>query len=506
MEYCRQLVSDGGRPPYPVESFENIVKDPEQYSKLLLPWLEDPDVTLDDINESTVPRAARERWRNFRVWQRTNRELEDDGGLFRVFVEEYKRKRRDAYGLGWLTGKSGEKLTKAQMMKSLRGLWRMHEQGREDEQRKLRTEAGYSLGGLAEYADEVKYRLARNNSTRISELDVKLDNDPQRQDKLTTWIEYFDYECAWYEHDVRRVERAKADRDQEWVQLVGTGLLRSHETNWDEIEAAHPQRQDEEDQAKIAVEAAESAAKSVQAWASSASQDPGTSEEERARRVAEAKARVDTEVANLELIKSRDRHIRWFLRAGLRKYAWATRVLEQQTLLMQWTREQISEIEAELNKEQDDKSGSPAMRSAKERQESDEDETPSFKATKQGDEETAAIEDREKTETRHVRSEVATSNERPSKRSREDELGNGTALKHSKRQRSAHGEEACEATAAVPSSQRPQAVPRRKACPAPAPLRRSARIRAREEKSKLLEDTTSRTNLAKTLQGETQAN
>jgi hypothetical protein len=56
----------------------------------------------------------------------------------------------------------------------------------------------------------VKRSLARHGFTRP----IELDEDPERQDKLTTWIEFLDFEHWFYDKDMRIVKRLQPEYDE----------------------------------------------------------------------------------------------------------------------------------------------------------------------------------------------------------------------------------------------------------------------------------------------------
>ncbi|KAK0112338.1 hypothetical protein ONS96_001585 [Cadophora gregata f. sp. sojae] len=76
------------------------------------------------------------------------------------------------------------------------------------------------------YIDNVKRSLARHGFTRL----VELNKDPERQDKLTTWIEFLDFEHWHYDKDARIVKRLQPKYDAAWKKLVDSQVLKPHET------------------------------------------------------------------------------------------------------------------------------------------------------------------------------------------------------------------------------------------------------------------------------------
>ena len=116
-------------------------------------------------------------------------------------------------------------------------------------------------GRFPKYVEGVKQGLAEHGFTRS----FQLDEDPERQDKLTTWIEYLDYEYWWYDKDMRFVKRHQLRYDEAWKKLVDSKVLRPFETEefvWN-IDSSF-QHASERDRAEKAVESAKSAVMSAQ--------------------------------------------------------------------------------------------------------------------------------------------------------------------------------------------------------------------------------------------------
>jgi hypothetical protein len=94
---------------------------------------------------------------------------------------------------------------------------------------------------------------------------VQLHEDPEQQDKLTTWIEFLNYEYRRYDSCIDTINRLQPQFDKAWKTLVDSKVLRPLETPeflWDLMSAT--QRQDERhkaeeivDNAILAVKAAE---------------------------------------------------------------------------------------------------------------------------------------------------------------------------------------------------------------------------------------------------------
>lgn len=67
--------------------------------------------------------------------------------------------------------------------------------------------------GFPEYVEALKERLAKHGFTRT----FHLDKDPDRQDKLTTWIEYLGYEYWWLDQYTDKKAEERLDMNLFWV-------------------------------------------------------------------------------------------------------------------------------------------------------------------------------------------------------------------------------------------------------------------------------------------------
>jgi hypothetical protein len=214
----------------------------------------------------------RERWKRFRDWQEDNRELFNDQAEFALFVEQDK-KRREEEDPGWRAER--EKVAKTQRLEWLaseyqtrtgqtdvdpedEGFLAFVEEKRQQELKNgfassANTEEEYTQalrnrfeqdkavryhnffywlredhgrGKFPAHIDEAKRRLARHGLTRA----FHFDEDPKRQDKVTTWIECFNFECSWHDKYTRSVKSLKPRHDQAWKKLVHSVVLRPGET------------------------------------------------------------------------------------------------------------------------------------------------------------------------------------------------------------------------------------------------------------------------------------
>ena len=116
-------------------------------------------------------------------------------------------------------------------------------------------------GRFHKYVEGVKQGLAEHGVMRP----FNMEEDPERQDKLTTWIEYLDFEYWWYDKDMRFVKRHQARYDEAWKKLVESRVLRPFETEEVICDIASAfQRAGEEDRAEKAVASAKSAVMLIQ--------------------------------------------------------------------------------------------------------------------------------------------------------------------------------------------------------------------------------------------------
>ena len=235
---------------------------------------------------------------------------------------------------------------KWEVFQSQMGEWR----GFRNYQRSNRGE-----GRFLAYIDAVKRSLARHGFTRPVELAEDLD----RQDKLTTWIEFLDFEHWFYDKDIRIVKRLQPGYDEAWKELVDSHVLKPNETeeficNIDSVF----QHSSETERAEKAVKSAEAAVMSAQ----QAITDPRRSslpQREPQRRLAAAQSRLDAAAKTLESIKRRNGLVDEFYKKtqlsqitkdGKRKrsYQMAKKDAERRSILLRWILQQIPLIELEL--------------------------------------------------------------------------------------------------------------------------------------------------------------
>ncbi|TPX10723.1 uncharacterized protein E0L32_008292 [Thyridium curvatum] len=202
----------------------------------------------------------------------------------------------------------------------------------------------HGRGGFTEYVAEAKRRLARHGFTKAFEFD----RDPTRQDKLTTWIEYLNYEYSWLDKHRRYLTKLQPAYDKGWQKVVDSGVLRHGETaaGFCNIESAF-RRQSEEDAVKKAFEDAKQAGTAI---LEKAMNDPEFRSKHpkplRVQMMRQAAFKIKAMQDTLTEVKRRSHLISGFVQ-GVSDHRATTKDLTIQKIRLQWAKEQISLIEAE---------------------------------------------------------------------------------------------------------------------------------------------------------------
>ncbi|KJZ76552.1 hypothetical protein HIM_03888 [Hirsutella minnesotensis 3608] len=212
MEAYDNLVKDGGRPLYQIGLLEDVSKNPDKYCEMLRPWQN----RLDTMKSWFVFQRQWKSWDDFRKWQRDNRGLEDDDGGFPGYVERLRRLwEKDGYT-------SGLEDIRADPSR-LKSGWELRQLLR---QRQRRNHREHDCDGFSDYVEAARRRLARHDCN----LPFDLKEDPKKQDKLTTWVEYLNFEYWWLDKHNEYVERHRPHHDKAWQEILDSKLLQSHET------------------------------------------------------------------------------------------------------------------------------------------------------------------------------------------------------------------------------------------------------------------------------------
>lgn len=349
------LVKDGSVPLYTIDRLEQVFQNPDEHRDMIYPWDGRDRPRIWELYWQGSSRHLElfqtqlARWRDFRRWQNDNRWIEeDDEGGFPAYLELMRHKRE------WLTHKDGydEWLAKVEAgTSSIMNDWDF-EVLKRDEQRYYCGEHG--CDGFPQYAEAVKRRLAQHNFTRP----FHLHEDPKQQDKLTTWIEYLNFEYWWLYRHTRAMESMKSAHDKAWQELVDLKVLRSHESEkFLQTNASLSERGAEERQAREAVKRARSEGATVYRMTQ---KDPQRSSIPKAKRISMLRAAINKANAakgRLKLLERRSSLItdlsRW-----THEYDRAKRDAARQRSLVQWVLEQVPLIEAEVGESQGDEAGS----------------------------------------------------------------------------------------------------------------------------------------------------
>ncbi|KAM0424838.1 hypothetical protein ACHAPT_009894 [Fusarium lateritium] len=328
-----RLRQNGGRPLYPIGLIRDIYRDPDNYAELLWPW----QVNLSPVSPSGIFQKQLQRWQDFRKWQNDNRGLEDDDGGYPAYVErrKFNIQRR------LMPKAAAKRLAQIEADPScLQSAWE-DLQWERDRQRYDCRERGCK--GFHDYAKAVR---RRHNFTQPFELD----ENPKTQDKLTTWIEYLNYEYWWLDKHTSDLKRLEPDHEKAWQELVDTGILRPHETKeFVRTAASAIEHENEKERAQGAVERTKCEAKRIYVLAQ---------EHEDRLRIPHAKRISMMKVATEELLAAR----RWLEQAQRRSdlvtqfvratfdYKDAKRDAARHRVLVRWVLDQVPLIEAEVSK------------------------------------------------------------------------------------------------------------------------------------------------------------
>ncbi|PGG98120.1 hypothetical protein GX51_06969 [Blastomyces parvus] len=304
-EAYKALVESGGRPSHPfrnnsAELFENPGEDRE----LLLFW-----VPSDSAQEEYLFSNQWHRWKTFRKFQRFMRERNiEDERVISIYSGHDLTELR-----GWASFIGRQKLV-------------VGEEGR-----------------FPIYARAVKDRLVRHGFTRT----FRLEEDPTRQDSLTTWIEYLGYEYWWYDR-YALTERRQEWLDSKWKEVVASLVLRPFETQ-ESVTGFEPmvQRYNGLVRSREVVESAKSAVLLAQKAISDPQISTHHSLQENQRRLLEAESRLAEAEKDHEFMSRRYELIEGFLKATINTRT-SKKNAERHKVLVKWILEQIPMIDAEM--------------------------------------------------------------------------------------------------------------------------------------------------------------
>ncbi|KAK2743007.1 hypothetical protein CKAH01_18422 [Colletotrichum kahawae] len=366
-ETYHELVRTGGRPLYPIELIQDVQRQPDNYAEMLRPWQE----FLNQARAEDIFQRQLQRWQDFRKWQNDNRDREDEDDSFPAYVEREK----SMIQRYCLRRSRAKRLAEIEADPScLKSGWDMQQSLRE-RQRRLCREHG--CRGFRSYVNAVKRRLAAHDFTQPFDLD----EDPKKQDRLTTWIEYLNYEYWWLDEHTRDIERLEPEHDKLWQELVEKRILRPHETKEFVRTMASPmERQSEEDQAEKVVRGTESEAKRIFTLTQKHSKRTRIPQAKRISMLKVCTERLLAAKRRFEQVRSRNNQIGDFIRATF-DYDEAQREAARQRILVQWVLNQVALIEAETKPSKSNRV-KPGARKGTKRQRTIDDVTPETQASK----------------------------------------------------------------------------------------------------------------------------
>ncbi|KAI1306664.1 hypothetical protein F5Y03DRAFT_354120 [Xylaria venustula] len=288
--FYHQLILEGGRPLYPIHLLDDISKSPEAYRDLLEPWQECTDrekpkwyIFWYQLNS----------WKAFRQWQRRNRtpgypHNSVEFSAYDTFIVRFR-------------------------------------------------------SGTTTYEKGLEKALAHFGFTQP----CQVDQDPEQQDKVTTWIEYLAYMCCVTDKCIRRLRREQPVLDEAWKMLLEANVLEASDTmEWICDDRSAFQRQDEVDHAWQEMKSAEAALLSVQK-PEDYRQDSGHGSLTPNSEIQVARSRLDTARESLTFLERRSEHLTKFYAASSDYFQAEMNVQCFQNRL-KWVADQIPLIKAEL--------------------------------------------------------------------------------------------------------------------------------------------------------------
>ncbi|OAX82484.1 hypothetical protein ACJ72_03167 [Emergomyces africanus] len=304
IESYHALVEAGGRPSHPLNLSCDVFKDPGEYHQIVSFWKGSTQRT------KALFMSQMQRWLEFRKFQRFMRERDiDDERVIYLYSGHSGSEFRDWYNF---VGRQGP-------VEGEEGRFPMHSRA-------------------------VKDRLTKHGFLRS----FQLDEDPTRQDSLTTWIEYLGYEYWWYDRYALS-ERQQEWLDSKWQEVLDSQVLKRSET----LESIHDRdfeawmREDHKlKRSREAVETAKAAVISAQNFIS----DPQNLRhpvEDSGRKLLEAQSELIAAEKNRDFLEHRDKVIGDYIQATANAREFKGNA-ERHTILLTWILEQLPLIELEM--------------------------------------------------------------------------------------------------------------------------------------------------------------
>jgi hypothetical protein len=169
------------------------------------------------------------------------------------------------------------------------------------------------------------------------------DQDPMRQDNLTTWIEYLNYEYRWHDEFIYLIKSGQKSYDRAWNRLVDSKVLIPGETEEficrrEIVSELAGEMRRAESKVRLATSAVTMYERHINLGHSEALQT----------RLLEAQFDLDAAQKERDSINRRSTVIKKFLKRTMYLRYWKKR-LDHHSILLRWVLQQIPIIELELN-------------------------------------------------------------------------------------------------------------------------------------------------------------
>ncbi|KAK4139367.1 uncharacterized protein C8A04DRAFT_40783 [Dichotomopilus funicola] len=190
------------------------------------------------------------------------------------------------------------------------------------------------LSKASTYSDAAVNLLMEHHFSRP---DIQFLQDPTQQDKLTEWIEYLAFECAQHNRYVYQLQRCQKRIDACWEKLASSGLLRPYETReYLCSKSSTPAYQAEVDRIQRELDLAEFDFEEAQ---TDANTDPTT--------MAMATQKLDEAKREMEVFQQR-KELTIPYNTQVHNRRRLEEEQEKQGRLLQWVRDQVPLVEAEV--------------------------------------------------------------------------------------------------------------------------------------------------------------
>ncbi|KAK3367071.1 hypothetical protein B0T24DRAFT_534466 [Lasiosphaeria ovina] len=173
-------------------------------------------------------------------------------------------------------------------------------------------------------------------------VEFSFDEDPKQQDKLTTWIEFLACEHDSYKNRYGQNKNLAKWYRKQWETLLESGVVKPHETETFILNESRPQREMEMGQANDTVESAKAALLSAQQAI-----DPARPSSAAQKRLAAAEANLDSAEQGMARTKHRNDLIRRFI-SDTFSYRRDVKSAEGHTILLEFIQGRIPVIQLEL--------------------------------------------------------------------------------------------------------------------------------------------------------------